>query len=214
MTMMRAPQRVIRSPREASTLPAGRILFVCQANISRSAYMELLARHLGERAGLAGLEVRSAGLQAPSIAAGVHEQARRRLARQGIETGGHAAAQVSVDDLVWADLIVSASRRQRDALGLMLPTKRASMFTLLQLHRLLKDTDPAEDLQAATVAARLASIAAARRGNVASRGDRDDISDPTGGKPRAYAAAFAAIEAPIDSLIAQLAAAQTHRSDT
>ena len=196
---------VIRGSVDAPRL--GTVLFVCQANVSRSAYMDLMLRHLAARAGLDSLEISSAGLQAPPGRT-VHPEVRRQLARAGVDVDEFSVSQLTVDDLTSADLVLTATRRHRDEAGRIAPAHRRKMFTLLQFRRLLAATDAPTPTDGGAVSG-LVKLASGQRGLVSSPGAADDISDPTGRRSSAFATTFALVEPALVDLIDRLSTQST-----
>ncbi|MBX0301324.1 hypothetical protein K2F54_15225 [Cryobacterium sp. 1639] len=119
------------------------LLFVCQANIARSASAELLARHAigGEGA----WEVASAGVDALA-GHGVDPELARALHRRGIGTSAHIARQVDADMLADADLVLAFEARQRTWMLKESPASVRSTFTIRRaahaLRRLPRRAEP------------------------------------------------------------------------
>ena len=114
------------------------ILLVCEANICRSPYGEyLLATALPPDE----FEVISAGTDAlpGSLICG---SAARALARYGAGAvkfaEAHRARMLSLDLLDGAEIVVTASRRERSKIAIMSPVSRSKTFTLLELAHLLR----------------------------------------------------------------------------
>ncbi|WP_052848808.1 low molecular weight protein-tyrosine-phosphatase [Streptomyces avicenniae] len=86
---------------------ARRILVVCLGNICRSpTAAAILARH-----GAPGIEVRSAGIRDKHTGMPAHPAMIRAAALHGYDLTMHRAAQVTSDDLEWADTVLAMDRR-------------------------------------------------------------------------------------------------------
>jgi len=134
------------SPSQDPSLSIGRVtlqqydplsvLFVCRANVCRSAVAEFVAR---TRLSLIGLEVASAGTDA-SEGQEICVRAGEFLAK---EPGGsdyardHRAVRLSAPLVRRSALIVTASPRERSRTALLDPESRSRTFTLVELVRLL-----------------------------------------------------------------------------
>ncbi len=109
-----------------------RILYVCTANICRSASAEQLLR--GAIAGapqLVGVEVRSAGTAAMVGSPGCSIAP----AMQG-HAGDHRSQPLTAELVAWADLILPAARDHRSAIVDLDPRSRARTFTVRQAGRI------------------------------------------------------------------------------
>lgn len=188
---------------------SGTIQFVCTANVTRSVFMHLTLRKLLEEAGLGGIEIRSAGLKA-TVGAGPHPEVGAWLERQHVPFEGFVARQLTPHNVASADLVITATRRQRDQVVRMTPLSSTKTFTVLQLHRLLEgDPDPVGHGPQAGFAppAHIARLAASRRGLTSSLGAADDVSDPTGKRSAAFASMFELVHPVLRSLVKHLKAA-------
>ena len=87
----------------ASSRPTRRVLVVCAGNICRSPTAEAVIRLLGAGHPAADLEVRSRGTHDWNVGRRAHPSMTRIAAERGYDLSGHVAAQVSTDDLAWAD---------------------------------------------------------------------------------------------------------------
>ena len=77
-----------------------KILFCCHGNICRSPMAEFVMKDIVKKAGLAdGFEIASAAVSREEIGNPVYPPARRELARHGIRCDGHAAHQITREEL-------------------------------------------------------------------------------------------------------------------
>ena len=110
-----------------STAPL-RIHFVCTANICRSAYCHARAARLFNPS---RFEVSSSGIQAEE-GLPMWEQMRRELERHQAEAAATSSHQIEIDDAVEADLILTMTAGQRDAIVEWWPQVMKRTFTLPQ----------------------------------------------------------------------------------
>jgi protein-tyrosine phosphatase len=94
--------RVTRD-RTSGSRPTRRVLVVCAGNICRSPTAEAVMRLLGEDHPTVDLEVRSRGTHDWNVGRRAHPAMTRIAAERGYDLSGHTAAQVTTDDLAWAD---------------------------------------------------------------------------------------------------------------
>lgn len=113
---------------------ARRLLFVCHANIVRSAAAELLSRAGVDAEG--GWTFRSAGIGA-LVGRGIDEPIGRLLEGRGIDTSGHSAEQVSRGLVHEADLILTFEAAQRAWVLNEEPQARIKTLTVRRAARLL-----------------------------------------------------------------------------
>ena len=108
------------------------VLYVCTANICRSASAQLLLREaVAGEPELAGIEVRSAGTAAIDGAPGC--AVAPALVGHANE---HQSQPLTPELLVWADLILPAARDHRRAILEMDPNSRTRTFTVRQAGRI------------------------------------------------------------------------------
>jgi protein-tyrosine phosphatase len=90
------------------------VLVVCAGNICRSPTAEAVLRVLAAAAPAVDLEVRSRGTHDWNVGRGAHPTMSRIAAARGYDLSAHVAAQVSDDDLAWADdvLVMDAGNRR------------------------------------------------------------------------------------------------------
>jgi protein-tyrosine phosphatase len=86
--------------------PTRRVLLVCAGNICRSPTAEAVLRRLGSDHPSVTLEVRSRGTHDWNAGRRAHPAMTRIAAARGYDLSRHTAAQVTADDLAWADDIL------------------------------------------------------------------------------------------------------------
>jgi protein-tyrosine phosphatase len=89
--------------RPAGPRPTRRVLVVCAGNICRSPAAEAVLRLLGADHPAVDLEIRSRGTHDWNVGRRAHPAMTRIAAARGYDLSGHTAAQVTADDLAWAD---------------------------------------------------------------------------------------------------------------
>ncbi|MER7007973.1 low molecular weight phosphatase family protein [Dactylosporangium sp. NPDC000555] len=140
------------------------MLFVCRANLCRSAMAERMARALGLEAGSAGTHA------VPGLAMPAHAEAVLREA--GADPEGFRSRRVTPPLLTGADLVLTASRAERAHCVTLAPSTAARTFTLRQYGRYLAALPPGcGPEEVARVRGRL---------QPGTPGD-DDLDDPYGG---------------------------------
>ena len=83
-----------------------KILFVCHGNICRSPMGEFVMKDLAAKAGLSDqFEIASAAVSREEIGNPVYPPARRELQKHGISCDGHAAHQITRQELEYYDHI-------------------------------------------------------------------------------------------------------------
>lgn len=111
------------------------LLFVCHANIARSASAELLARQLiGSDT---TWQVSSAGVGA-RVGHPIDHDLATALHHRGVETSIHAGRQVSDDLLSAADLVLAFESHQRTRILQESPAHVRSTFTIRRAARVLQ----------------------------------------------------------------------------
>lgn len=90
--------RTIPSPRATRC-----VLVVCAGNICRSPTAEAVIRLLGTGNSAVHLEVQSRGTQDWNVGKHAHPAMTRIAAERGYDLSAHVAAQVTAEDLMWAD---------------------------------------------------------------------------------------------------------------
>lgn len=178
-----------------------RVLVVCTANISRSPAVERLLRH-----GLDdSVQVGSAGVAA-LVGEPIDPPVARFLTERGADSTGFAARQVTLAHLNEADIVLTLTREHRAHVLSIAPSAVRRSFTLLEFSRVLGSAEltglepaahPGERLR------QLVPLATAQRAlapRPAAAGD-DDVPDPFGRGPAAYAHALGLISRATDHLL-------------
>ena len=163
--------------------PDSGILVLCTANLCRSPMAAaLLARRLS-RLGVA-VPVRSAGIGGNGDPP--HAEAVSVMAGYGLRIAAHRSRAVGSDDLAQASLVLAMARDHLRYAVVTEPAVWPRAFTLRELVRrgeLIGPRPPDEPL-----AAWLARAHAGRdRASLLGDSPADDVADPAGGPPRAYA---------------------------
>ncbi len=161
-----------------------RILVVCTANHCRSPMGQQLLRHSAAgRFGDGAWQIESAGTDVPG-AWPMHEHAASVLAGRLPRVQPHTSQPLSGRVIVDADLVLTASRRQRGFVVRAVPAAIGRTFTIRQFARLCdavapipaETTDPGELGRRLVVEARLA-----RSSLQPVPGEQEDLPDPIGG---------------------------------
>lgn len=118
-----------------------KLLFVCSGNICRSAMAEMLTERLGAARGL-DWDARSCGLLAEGYFQ-VPEEVWAALEPHGIARREHKPRLASRDALAWADLVLTMTRAQREALLDKFPEFTKKIFVLRE-HAGLPSADIAD----------------------------------------------------------------------
>jgi sulfate adenylyltransferase len=169
-------------PEETSEQPPIRLLFVCTANICRSAYAEVLARHL--LGGDPTVEVASAGTHGWRDHAMDEEMATTLVARD-IDPTGYRSRRLTMRMVEEADLVLTAEVAHRRFILDDRPGVFRRLFTLGQFDRTLDDVP--DDLRGRDL------VAAAGKG-LWPAAVEDDVQDPYRRGPEAAAVAAQHIE--------------------
>lgn len=114
------------------------VLFVCQGNVCRSPFAELLGRHLFPGA---ELELSSAGLGA-MVGAPVDAEMAHQLALRGAPSEPFAGRLLTVPLLRDADLVLTMNRRQRESVVAESPELVWRVFVIGQLSRMVPALPP------------------------------------------------------------------------
>jgi protein-tyrosine phosphatase len=157
------------------------ILVVCTGNVCRSPAAEgFLRRALRDRLGSGAPEVASAGT-AGWEGSGATAESVRASAEHGVDTSGHVARILTVDQIRSADLIVAMAEEHTDAVVRLAPDAERRTFTLKSLVRLL-EAEPGAPAGLDAVGR------AAERRHDGFTGDPydEDVADPLGRGMQAY----------------------------
>lgn len=106
---------------------ASRLLFVCSGNTCRSPMAAAIARAAAEASGY-DVEIRSAGLWA-SVGSPASGPALLVAAAHGLDLGAHRAAQLTPEDLEWAELVLGMTHHHVDAVRGEVPERRTVPVT-------------------------------------------------------------------------------------
>lgn len=115
----------------AVSAPVRRVLMVCMGNICRSPTAEAVLRHRLQRAGLAGIEVDSAGTHAGHVGHQPDDRAIAHAGRRGYELAHLQARRVRNDDFEAFDLVVSMDDDNLASLQQICPPEAAHKLVLL-----------------------------------------------------------------------------------
>lgn len=128
---MSARQSSARARVAAVQAPVRRVLMVCMGNICRSPTAEAVLRHRLQRAGLAGIEVDSAGTHAGHVGHQPDDRAIAHAGRRGYELAHLQARRVRNDDFEAFDLVVSMDDDNLASLQQICPPEAAHKLVLL-----------------------------------------------------------------------------------
>jgi sulfate adenylyltransferase len=168
------------------------VLFVCTANICRSAYAELVAAaRFGD-----GLALSSAGTHGWRDHP-VDDAMAAELGRRGVDAAAFRSRRLTPKMIDQADLVLTATAAHRTFVLQERPAAVRRAFTLGQLASALDEV--AEDV----VGKELLSVA--RRARPTARPE-DDVADPYGRGPEAAASAAAHIDAVLARVLPRVAA--------
>jgi protein-tyrosine phosphatase len=117
----------------ADSRPTRHVLVVCAGNICRSPTAEAVLRALGADDPAVDLQVRSRGTHNWNVGRHAHPTMTRIAAERGYDLSRHIAAQVTADDLAWADVVLVMDDENHQQLARRYPN-------LIQHVRLLDAT--------------------------------------------------------------------------
>lgn len=161
------------------------ILFVCEGNVCRSplaaaVLQKSISTALGITTGSAGTRALE-GEAADAVTAQI-------AASHGISLAGHTARQLTPELLASAEMVVTATRQIRSAAVQTYPPSVKYVFTMRQLARILRATDPGFEGSGLTGSALVADLARSMNREksrlLAPQGNDDDIADPRGRSTR------------------------------
>lgn len=173
-----------------------RVLFVCTANICRSAYAEVLSRHLlGEDD---SVTVASGGIHG-FVDHRIDEHMGAALAERGVDGSAFRSRRLTLDMVDSADLVLTAETKHRQYLLDDRPAAFRRLFTLGQFEQVLAEQP--DDLRGRDL------LDAASRGLKPAR-PQDDVVDPYRRGPDAAAAAAEHIDRIVRPVLSRLRASE------
>lgn len=187
-----------------------RLLFVCTANICRSAMAEAMTRSLmwaPENLSVGRVVVASAGTRAlPGC--GMALEAVKVLRLLGVEAETFQARELRGDAVLDSHLVLTAAREHRSHVLRVQPRALHKVFTLGEFSALAEAVPipqwSANDTMAERGRALLDAVVMVRRESDARAGKDDDLADPYGGPERGYyecaQTIFNALERPLGFL--------------
>jgi protein-tyrosine phosphatase len=187
------------------------ILIVCHANLCRSPIGErLMCRAIHDRLGPGGdaFRVSSAGTHAWSNQA-MHPLAAEVLAESGTDTSGFRSRRLTADLVAAADLVLTATRRQRSACVAFEPAAVRHTFTIRQFGRYAAAMPTYSPMSAWPPQERLRNLIeqlSLVRGTLpVAAVEQDDLADPVGRPIQAFRRCAAEIEQVIGVMAALIA---------
>ncbi|MGI6359370.1 MAG: low molecular weight protein arginine phosphatase [Bacillota bacterium] len=121
-----------------------RILFICTGNTCRSSMAVALFKRILEEKGLScQVEVRSAGVAAEA-GAPASRLAQEALREVDIDLSDHRAMRINEQLIGWADLILTMTRRQREAVIAAFPSSREKVHVLKEYLTSVSDRESQE----------------------------------------------------------------------
>lgn len=158
------------------------ILVVCTGNLCRSPAGELLLRSFLPD----DVRTSSAGTHAV-VGEGVHPLTAAALAERGLSVEGHAARQLTAEQVAGAGLVLGMTREHRAAAVRLHPPAASRAYTLAELARLAAALPAGEGS--------VTEISALRGLSRPRRPVDDDIPDPIGQSPAVHRTVVEAIAA-------------------
>ena len=184
-----------------------RILFVCTGNTCRSPMAAGLFAKILQEKGMTGIEITSAGLGAVD-GAPASAEAVEVMRRAGVDLSGHRSRRLTREMVLTADLVLTMTRRQKEAILALIPEAGEKVFTLQELAgRFAGDTgtDAAgagenggrqgaeetkkqgeEGMKAQDEEGKIMQVAKGRTTREENRQEQEDIPDPFGGDLETY----------------------------
>lgn len=176
------------------------VLAVCTGNISRSPAAEYLLK-----AGLPGVEVRSAGVAAV-VGAGVDAPVAEYLRGRGLDVSDFASRQLTPAMIAETDLLLALTRQHRAWILDRVPAAVRRTYTLREFARVLESLPSIPQGSPAERLAAVAPLAAAGRSLAPRRpAAEDDVEDPYGLGPEVYRRSLADIQQAVDVIVGRLA---------
>ncbi|MDI6101300.1 low molecular weight phosphatase family protein [Actinoplanes sp. NEAU-A12] len=187
-----------------------RVLVVCHANLCRSPMAERLLRHgLAARLGSddAAFQVGSAGTHAEADRP-MHPLAWQVLTQAGVGSAGFRSRPLTGNLVAEADLVLTATRRQRSACVSLDPAAVRRTFTMRQFGRYAAaftapDAAPATPQQ--RLRALLERVPLIRAGLPIVPADQDDLPDPVQQQITAFRQCRTTIEQIVEAMATLIA---------
>jgi protein-tyrosine phosphatase len=178
-----------------------RLLYVCVGNVCRSVLAERMTRHELGVLHPARFCVASAGTRGLARAP-MHPYTEHLLADRAADTSGFAARRLTPTLIAHADLVLTATVRERDDVLALVPTAIRRTFTITEFAPLAArsghaEKDPVEHARKVVI------DALRRRGQVRSTVDGDDIPDPDR-TVEAFSACAATVERAVRAIVPAL----------
>jgi len=179
----------------------GSVLFVCTGNVCRSPYLEWGLRGALESARGPVIRLASAGVAA-LVDHPMSSFFLDRLVGRGIDASGFRARALTEGHVDGADVVLTATRAQRQFIVRAQPAAATRTFTVLQFTRLLRarpaDGDGGMDLSALVARAHRA------RGSAGASTEHDDIRDPWRRSRRVHVKAALEMDEVLEDLLEHL----------
>jgi len=161
------------------------VLFVCEGNVCRSPFAELLLRERLRESGATSAHVTSAGTRARAGAA-MHPSSARLLAALGVEDRGAGARPLTSAVLDGVDLVLTMERAQRGDVLDLAPRLLRRTFTVLEFARLVRPLLDGDRVHEDFWDELPRLVAEQRLTTRPSSGDDDDVPDPVRGTEQAF----------------------------
>jgi protein-tyrosine phosphatase len=165
-------------------MPQTRITVVCDQNRARSPLAAAMLTRLLDELGADGVSVDSSGLSAtPDLPA--MPEVIEAAAMLGLDLGAHRSRRLDAGIVAGSDLVLTMTRAQADAIGVLHDDVYRRLFLIGELAGLVSDAEPERRLGplSGSMTDRLEALHQ-RRGLRGLRDD-DDVPDPIGHGPEA-----------------------------